>query len=180
MRCKPTLSDYGNSLPFSARIVKTFLKSLRIVEFRKRLAKALALKGWTPNRLATELGTSASRVTSWLDGESMPGGEHLVRMPATLEINGHWLLTGNGHINATPGDAEAFMGEVEALLDRYAIPQATEQERATGRQGTRLLRPAKADEAASKEPEDRSTPDRERRPRKPPKHGRGGRAAGGP
>jgi transcriptional regulator with XRE-family HTH domain len=65
-------------------------------EFRKRLRWAVERIGGL-SELARRLETSPGTVHPWLQkGGSMPNGAFMLRLPAALEVDGDWLLTGEG------------------------------------------------------------------------------------
>ena len=72
--------------------------------FKERLAFALSLSGKGQNEVAREVGASQSVASDWFDQETdtLPGGKFLVRLPGALGVNGHWLLTGEGHWHPQP------------------------------------------------------------------------------
>src|SRR5688572_166036 len=65
-------------------------------EVGRRLAELIEDQGWTPNRAADEFGTSASRVKSWLDGDSIPGGQNLLKIQRATGASIDWLLLERG------------------------------------------------------------------------------------
>lgn len=93
--------------------------------FGGRLGEWIERRGLTPNALAGKLGTSPSRVKSWLDDASLPGGDNLIRIAEALRINVHWLLTNEGgpELPPEPGadpyvvGATLVIDRVEGLLD---------------------------------------------------------------
>jgi hypothetical protein len=91
--------------------------------FAERLRKAMTARGLdTPYALAKAMDyQGSSRVAAWLveGDENMPGGKNLIQLVRTLRVNGHWLLTGEGDMAATPTEAQAFMADVEDLLERH-------------------------------------------------------------
>ena len=72
--------------------------------FKERLVFALSLSGKGQNEVAREVGASQSVASDWFDQatETLPGGKFLVRLPGALGVNGHWLLTGEGHWHPQP------------------------------------------------------------------------------
>lgn len=55
-------------------------------------------------QVATALGLNQRSVSEWTTGRTSPGAEFLAQLPALLECNGHWLLTGEGS-SELPGKA---------------------------------------------------------------------------
>lgn len=64
--------------------------------FRIRLRQALERRGMSQVELSRALQVRAATVTDWLNRGTMPGGAILLRLPALLRVDGHWLLTGEG------------------------------------------------------------------------------------
>lgn len=96
--------------------------------FSGRLKQAMEGKSYSANRLAQLLDTSASRVKGWLDGVHLPGGNHMVRLPGVLDVDGHWLLTGKGDMKPlSEGDAERKLQAIRGILN--GVPE-DEAERA--------------------------------------------------
>lgn len=98
------------SIPNALYKVKDFhtvdAKSL----FLQRLTLAMEARGLSQNALADRLSTGedrvyASAVNNWLTKGTMPGGEMLIRLPAALDVDGHWLLTGEGSMERTTPEA---------------------------------------------------------------------------
>lgn len=55
--------------------------------------------------LARELGLGVATVSEWFTRGRVPNGDVMLRLPRTLGVNGHWLLTGDG-----PRDLERRRG----------------------------------------------------------------------
>jgi hypothetical protein len=70
-----------------------------VVRFKERLRFALSLSGKGQNEVAREIGASNSVASEWFDLESdtLPGGKFLGGLVKSLRVNGHWLVTGEGH-----------------------------------------------------------------------------------
>lgn len=88
--------------------------------FTQRLNDAVRFAGLSWNGLAERLSADGVRVyasttTEWRDG-SIPSGEFLMRLPAILGVNGHWLLTGEGDMTSSPDEAERLLAQIKELL----------------------------------------------------------------
>jgi hypothetical protein len=59
--------------------------------------------------LARDLGVGVATVSEWFTRGRVPNGDVMLRLPSTLGVSGHWLLTGEG-----PRDLERRHG-----LDPY-------------------------------------------------------------
>ena len=55
--------------------------------FAEALRKALAARGWRPERLAVELNCSSSTVYKWLAGDTFPSPAFWSRIKATLGLD---------------------------------------------------------------------------------------------
>jgi transcriptional regulator with XRE-family HTH domain len=74
-----------------------------MTEFRERLQQVLDHYGFSAYRMAKETGTSAANLSNLLSGKFKPSFEFLVKMLNTHpEINGNWLITGQGHMFTDP------------------------------------------------------------------------------
>jgi len=47
-------------------------------------------------------------ISQWFnsDAPAQPKAEQILRLPGVLEVNGHWLLTGEGGIDDRPTEAQ--------------------------------------------------------------------------
>jgi transcriptional regulator with XRE-family HTH domain len=90
--------------------------------FAARLAAALGRAGQTQTWLARQLDVRNATVSAWVRGDSIPEGQYLLRLPGLLDVDGHWLLTGERHRGAAPPDVEAlaFRRVAEVVRQTYA------------------------------------------------------------
>lgn len=65
-----------------------------IAGFRTRLREALEHRGISQTELARRLEVRIATVNEWLNRDTMPCGMTMLRLPAVLKVDGHWLLTG--------------------------------------------------------------------------------------
>lgn len=83
-------------------------------QFWFRLEQALRERDVLASELATKLKTSRATVSEWKVRGSWPTGYVLIQLSKVLRVNIHWLLTGEGTMDAgrdeRPGD--------EALVQR--------------------------------------------------------------
>lgn len=99
--------------------------------FRIRLRQALERRGISQVELSRALQVRAATVTDWLNRGTMPGGAILLRLPALLRVDGHWLLTGEGAPEPRIGecldqeDAVRARELLEAALEILRAPPAT-------------------------------------------------------
>jgi HTH-type transcriptional regulator, cell division transcriptional repressor len=85
-------------------------------DFVDRLRAALDDAGITQSRLAQELDVRPATVSDWLTRKSIPGGEAMMRLPAILHVDGHWLLTGEGSpVREQGGETAVAGGERQRL-----------------------------------------------------------------
>ena len=79
--------------------------------------------GMSQTALAKALGldprSGQSQISRWEKG-TVPQGETLMRLPALLECDGHWLLTGEGRPQRNPA-VEAQLEEIRSVLNRGGI-----------------------------------------------------------
>lgn len=77
---------------------------MRRREFLSRLRTRMQQLDITQRELARRLEQSPAAVSDWFSKSSLPSGEVMMRMPAALNVSGHWLLTGIG--SPTPAGQE--------------------------------------------------------------------------
>lgn len=65
---------------------------------RDRLRLAFERSGLTQAELAQRCAAATGTVSDWFNPEkgAVPDGERMARLPAALNVSGHWLLTGEG------------------------------------------------------------------------------------
>lgn len=71
-------------------------KAAELSAFFERLRQCLDARGMTQADLARELGVGVATVSEWFTRGRVPNGDAVLRLPHTLAVNGHWLLTGEG------------------------------------------------------------------------------------
>lgn len=81
------------------------------------------------------MGVSAASVSEWVRGVSNPSLDRVERIPELLEVNGHWLLTGQGQMElpgaqpdleqARRAGAEAAAAEVMRVVRQVATRYGT-------------------------------------------------------
>ena len=87
-------------------------------EFSRRLNKALDLAGIPPKgrgrqvAVAKMFGVSQKGARKWLEGESIPDTKRLPEIARRLNVRGEWLLTGQGPMRVTEGEATAELPAV--------------------------------------------------------------------
>jgi len=84
-----TLDEHADAAPARR-------KAVELTAFFERLRQVLADRGMSQADLARELGVGEATVSEWFTRGRVPSGDVLLRLPAVLEVNGHWLLTGEG------------------------------------------------------------------------------------
>ena len=79
----------------------------------------MSVRGVTQTELGKRIGVRQATVSQWLSrtNPSEPKADQLVRLPESLGINGHWLLTGRGSMDDTPGDVETKLEAIRRILD---------------------------------------------------------------
>jgi transcriptional regulator with XRE-family HTH domain len=71
-------------------------KAVELSAFFERLRQVLDDRGMSQADLARELGVGVATVSEWFTRGRVPNGDVMLRLPAALNVNGHWLLTGEG------------------------------------------------------------------------------------
>jgi transcriptional regulator with XRE-family HTH domain len=105
--------NYGLAQDFRGR-------SVGLSDFGVRLKEALDYAGMTQTALARALSVNLPTVNRWLNRGVIPDGESLLKLPGVLQVDGHWLLTGDGDMVRTPLPAETqkLLDDVAQLLDK--------------------------------------------------------------
>lgn len=117
-------------------------------EFSRRLREAMARRGMTQTELARRLDVRDATVSDWFNRGTMPSGSVMVRLPHVLDMDGHWLLTGERP--ADGGGARRPLGEAErerltALLEEALRLLRGDPPRGDGDGGGPYLRLREAD-----------------------------------
>ena len=90
-------------------------------------------KGLDQSGLARALGVRDATVSDWFKKGSKPSGAVLMKMPDVLDVDGHWLLTGQGEMVRAPKGAKEHAFDVMArYVDRVrksTAPPADERAR---------------------------------------------------
>lgn len=76
--------------------------------FADRLKYALSASGLTKVELGEMLGTAPARISEWASGRTTPSMIFLCMLPEILDVDGHWLLTGNGDMKAVHRKREGY------------------------------------------------------------------------
>lgn len=71
-------------------------KAVELSAFFERLRLCLDDRDMSQADLARDLGVGVATVSEWFTRGRVPSGEIMLRLPQTLQVNGHWLLTGEG------------------------------------------------------------------------------------
>ena len=93
--------------------------------FLTRLREVIHSRGLTQAGLAHSLGVREATVSSWFNSGAVPSGVLILRLPKLLEVDGHWLLTGEGEEPTFPGrsgaaedpEIEGRRARIESLLE---------------------------------------------------------------
>lgn len=85
-----------------------------------RIRLARKAKALSQTELANLVGARGNAtVSEWERDESVPGGDNLIALVRELGIDGHWLLTGDGHMERSdPTADDQAIREIEAVLRR--------------------------------------------------------------
>ena len=73
----------------------------------------------TQSELARRLNVRQATISQWFNQEApaQPKAEQLLRLPGVLEINGHWLLTGEGGMDDRPTEAQVILEGIRRILE---------------------------------------------------------------
>ena len=74
-----------------------------MASFSDRLRKAIDYQRFSNRKIAEKVGVSPTSIANILADENKPNVETVTRLVEVLQINGHWLLTGEGAMFLTPG-----------------------------------------------------------------------------
>jgi transcriptional regulator with XRE-family HTH domain len=93
-------------------------KGVELSAFFERLRQVLDDRGMSQADLARDLGVGVATVSEWFTRGRVPNGDVLLRLPHSLRVNGHWLLTGEGprELERDPDAADPYLrGARDAL-----------------------------------------------------------------
>lgn len=79
-------------------------KAAELSSFFERLRQCLDDRSMSQADLARELGVGVATVSEWFTRGRVPNGDVMLRLPSTLHVSGHWLLTGEGPRDLERGD----------------------------------------------------------------------------
>ena len=71
-------------------------KAVELSAFFERLRQLLDDRRMSQADLARDLAVGVATVSEWFTRGRVPNGDVMLRLPAALNVNGHWLLTGEG------------------------------------------------------------------------------------
>lgn len=86
----------------------------------ERIRIARELRGLEQTELALRIGIDGpggnSTVSRWESGQHMPRAEHLAALVRELNIDGHWLLTGDGSPQIHNRDARRILEQIRGMV----------------------------------------------------------------
>lgn len=94
----------------------TFVKNIKAMEIRERIAKIIAIEGLTSSAFADAVGVQRSNISHILNGRSGPSVELLQKILTSFpKYNTDWLVMGQGDIRRQPVQMSIFdeLGESE-------------------------------------------------------------------
>jgi transcriptional regulator with XRE-family HTH domain len=83
-------------LASEVKVVFPRRNAVELSAFFERLRLCLKDREMSQADLARELGVGVATVSEWFTRGRVPNGDVMLRLPHTLQVNGHWLLTGGG------------------------------------------------------------------------------------
>ena len=83
-------------MPYNPR---TRTEAHDISELCRRIALAMTIRDLSQSEVARRIGCRQSIVSDWLQKDRAPSGIYLTKLPAALDVDGHWLLTGEGEMD---------------------------------------------------------------------------------
>lgn len=113
------------------------LKGVEISAFLARLRRGLEARGMSQAELARALGVGEATVSEWFTRGRVPQGDVFLRLPSVLQVNGHWLLTGDGPEELADPGGDAFRTGVRTILEELR-EFAREERRRHGIEGDAL------------------------------------------
>lgn len=97
-------------------VFASFFPGCAVEPFLARLRLAMDQRGLTQRDLARALGVREATVSAWFQQGKLPSGTTMLALPGALQVDGHWLLTGEqGGAASVDPDGVA---ELKALLSR--------------------------------------------------------------
>jgi transcriptional regulator with XRE-family HTH domain len=107
----------GGAVPPEPTVSPVRRKAVELSAFFERLRQVLDDRAMSQADLARELNVGVATVSEWFTRGRVPNGDVMLRLPAALRVNGHWLLTGEGprERDATPGGDPYRRGAEDAL-----------------------------------------------------------------
>ena len=89
-----------------------------------RIKKARKIRGLTQKRLAEELGLSLTAIQYYESGKRTPNNAVVLAIAKVLDVNPHWLLTGEGEMFVEKQEGrdellDKFMQELERIRRDY-------------------------------------------------------------
>ena len=89
---------------------------MRMTTLAERIAQARKNLGLSQEKLAERMNISRGACGHWERGVASPSTDHLHKLSQILDIDIHWLVTGN-HNNASIRINEATISEYENIQD---------------------------------------------------------------
>lgn len=141
---EPITGDGVGVLSDEPRTSPARRKAVELSAFFERLRQLLEDRGMSQADLARELGVGVATVSEWFTRGRVPNGDVMLRLPHALNVNGHWLLTGEGPRETERGrDGDPYLcGAQDALarmgrcLEEVSRRFGGEPGRAPGRDGS--------------------------------------------
>jgi transcriptional regulator with XRE-family HTH domain len=96
-------------------------KAVELSAFFERLRQVLDDRRMSQADLARELNVGVATVSEWFTRGRVPNGDVMLRLPAALRVDGHWLLTGEGpRERELSPDGDPYVRGAEEAIARMA------------------------------------------------------------
>jgi len=101
---------------------------VRLSMFLDRLRELLEDRDISQAELARGLGVGVATVSEWFTRGRVPQGDVFLQLPALLQVNGHWLLTGEGTRDMASAEQGAYeQGARDVLTELTAALKRIEE-----------------------------------------------------
>lgn len=117
---QPNTGLGGAVLPTEPNATPPRRKAVELSAFFERLRQVLEDRDMSQAELARELGVGMATVSEWFTRGRVPNGDVMLRLPHALQVNGHWLLTGEGSSEQHAQDGDPYRRGAHEAVERMA------------------------------------------------------------